>query len=73
MSTVLWGARNGDVQYASRDFWRRTIPFGATTLQTAIRPCTLFDVGLRIKVVGAVEREGVILGFEGDRMGVRWL
>lgn len=39
---VLWGARRGDVQYGSRDFWRRNLRIG---LPVIVVDRAVFDVG----------------------------
>lgn len=66
--TVLWGARRGDVQYASRDFWRNNLPFGVPTI-TVDTP-HYFDVGARIEML--VDRGDVlhVVGKDGRLLAV---
>jgi hypothetical protein len=66
MSTVLWGKRKGDVQYNSRDYWRRNIPIGAATVTVADRG--LFDVG---DIVGLLSTGYAVVGIEGYVLGLQ--
>lgn len=73
MATVLWGARRGDVQYGSRDFWRRNIPIGAPRLRVSW--AQHFDVGMYVDITswGRGDRDVLlrVVGKEGDELGVR--
>lgn len=66
---VLWGRRKGDVQYASRDFWRRNIPIGDDRL--TVSAAQFFDVGDVVDIVGAELGMLRITGIEGTALGVR--
>lgn len=65
MSTVLWGARRGDVQYNSRAYWRRNIPIGAAHM--AVASAVYFDVGDSIAMGDDKMR---VVGLERDVLGV---
>jgi hypothetical protein len=62
---VLWGKRRGDVQYNSREFWRRNIPIGAERLPVA--RALHFDVGAIIAVGNESLR---VVGIEDDVLGI---
>jgi hypothetical protein len=66
MSTVLWGARRGDVQFGSRDDWRRHIPIGDSRL--TVDTANYFDVGDVVMVGARVLR---VSGMEPSVLGVR--
>lgn len=51
MSTVLWGGRRGDVQYGSRDYWRKTIPIDPAVQVIAMHSSAYFDVGDLIDIM----------------------
>lgn len=75
---VLWGARRGDIQFGSRDDWRRHIPVGAQRM--TVEAPGYWDVGMPFEVVHpgdpaswdmgpteimiCVGKEGHDLGFE---------
>jgi hypothetical protein len=44
VSLVLWGGRRGDVQYASREFWRRNLRVGVPTIE--VDTAAWVDVGV---------------------------
>ena len=73
MSTVLWGRRRGDVQYGSRDYWRRNIPIRPDVQRVAVASSAYFDVGDPVVFVGGSGFELVadVVGLEGGEMGVR--
>lgn len=69
-STVLWGKRRGDVQYGSRDYWRRNIPTGAQALEVS---STAFYAPGDLVLVHADKSMGYlrVVGIEpGRRLGV---
>lgn len=67
MSVVLWGARRGDVQYASRAFWRLNLRIGLPTIDVGAP--AYFDVGDAVTVSG-VERVLRVDSMEGQRFAV---
>lgn len=89
MATVLWGARSGDVQYASREFWRRNIPIDPRVRRLGVESADAFDVGCLVdvfagrRIVGiellrdppplCLEVVGIERGPEGPELGVKGL
>jgi hypothetical protein len=63
---VLWGKRRGDVQYGSRDFWRRNLPVGDLVL-TVDR--AVFDVG-DLFLIDRTAETFCVTGIEGERIAV---
>jgi hypothetical protein len=75
VATVLWGKRRGDVQYGSRDYWRRRIPIRPDVLRVAVNSTAYFDVGDPVvftNSAGSGELVADVLGLEGAEVGVRY-
>lgn len=76
MSTVLWGKRPGDIQYASREYWRHNIPIDPAIRRVTVDGCWFEDSGVYIEIggpfVAAVGNElHTIAGREGQELGMR--
>lgn len=66
MRTVLWGRRRGELQYNSRDYWRRNIPIGAVVMR--VGSVHYFDVGDMVACDGQL---AWVVGMAPRHLGVR--
>lgn len=74
MSTVLWGARKGDIYYNSRAFWRRNIPIDPAVVHVVVGSTAFFEPWACVEIIHSLERIDPpivyrIAGIEANTLG----